>query len=151
MIRHVQIDDPGLTSLIPGSKVEINALRKVLKNDVVKESLDKAQGKILAENAGPFIAGDRVTERMAEDLRGLGIKEVTVSNSGVKVTPLVPGLMNVKLLDKNWVSKMSLNRLRHSLSEAGSLGEESEKHSTDPITSYVLGREFGEGYNPGDY
>lgn len=49
------------------------------------------------------------------------------------------------MLDKNWISKLSFSRLRDSLKESAALHSESDIHSTDPIASYMMGNEFGEG------
>jgi hypothetical protein len=76
---------------------------------------------------------------------------VKISNSGLKVTPLVPGLKTVKLLDPNWVSKLSFSRLKDTLRESAALGSEAPEHGTDPITSYIIGNEFGEGEGEGHY
>ena len=80
-----------------------------------------------------------------DDLKELGVESVSVSNTGLTVKPIVPGLQTAKMLDKNWVSKLSFSRLRDSLKESTATGAESEIHSTDPIASYVMGSEFGEG------
>ena len=72
---------------------------------------------------------------------------MSISPSGLKITPIVPGLETAKMLDKNWVSKLSFSRLRDSLKESAAINSQTEIHNTDPIASYVIGNEFGEGPN----
>jgi hypothetical protein len=74
-----------------------------------------------------------------------GIDKVHTTKSGIVVTPLVPGLQTAKLLDPNWISKMSFNHIRDTIQNAAIFGHKSDVHSTDPITPYVIGNEFGEG------
>ena len=60
---------------------------------------------------------------------------------------MVPGLQTAKLLDKNWISRLSFSKLENSLKDAAALGQESDVHSTDPITPFLIGNEFGDGYH----
>jgi DNA-directed RNA polymerase subunit beta' len=145
MLKYVKVDHPGSTGLLPGDKVEINTIRKYLDKGATTVPLDKAEGSVLAKGISDLVPGTLLDFNHIEDLRKVGVTAVPISNTGLRVTPIVPGLQTAKLLDKNWISKLSFSRLRDSLQESAAVGSESEVHSTDPITSYTMGSEFGEG------
>jgi DNA-directed RNA polymerase subunit beta' len=145
LIKYVEIVHPGDTGLLPGDKVDINTVRKYLDKGLKEVPLNQAEGSILAKGISSLVPGTLLDHNHIEDLRDLGVKTVSISPSGLRVIPIVPGLQTAKMLDKNWVSKLSFSRLRDSLKESAANNSESDIHSTDPITSYMMGNEFGEG------
>ena len=145
MIKHVQVDDPGESGFMPGDKIEVGVLGDYLKKNSTVVPINSAKGHILAVASLDLTPGTELTQNHIDDLKSHGIKELSVSNSMLRTTPLVPGLQSLKLLDKNWISKLSFNRLHHVIVEAGAFGQTSKIHSTEPIASYVMGTEFGEG------
>jgi DNA-directed RNA polymerase subunit beta' len=145
LLKYVEVLHPGNTGLLPGDKVEINTIRKYLDKGASVVPLDKAEGSILAKGVSNLVPGTLLDHNHIEDLRATGVTEVPISPTGLKVLPIVPGLQTAKMLDKNWVSKLSFSRLRDSLKESTATNSSSEIHSTDPITSYMMGSEFGEG------
>lgn len=150
LLKHVTITDPGETGLLMGDEVSFDHLRPILERDIKVGSPFQAEGKILAKSIGTFAVGEPITPKIAEEMQKDGITKVSYSDSGLIVTPIVPGLQKAKLLSKDWVSKLSFNRIRKTIQEASSMGESSDVHGTDPITPYVIGREFGQGEN-GEY
>jgi len=145
LMKYAEVVDPGHTGLLPGDKVDINSIRKYLDKGAKVVPVDRAEGGLLAKGAGPLVPGTLLDANHIEDLKAAGVNEVHVSPSGLKINPIVPGLQTAKLLDKNWVSKLSFSRLRDSLKESAATFATSDVHSTDPITSYMFGNEFGEG------
>lgn len=145
MIKYHEITDPGESGFLPGDKVEVGALTGYLKDHSSSVNLASAEGKTLATNVLDLTPGTVLTKNHLDDLAAKGIEKVDISTSGLKVKPIVPGLQSLKMLDKNWVSKLSFNRLHHTIQEAAALGQKSSVHSTEPITPYVIGNEFGEG------
>lgn len=145
LLKYVEVEHPGNTGLLPGDKVEINTIRKYLDKGASTVDLNKAEGSILAKGISDLVPGTLLDANHIEDLRRVGVTAVPISSTGLRVKPIVPGLQTAKLLDKNWISKLSFSRLRDSLKESAATGSESEIHSTDPITSYTMGSEFGEG------
>ena len=145
LVKYVEVVDPGTTGLLTGEKVEINAIRQYLESKATKLPLSRAEGKVLAKGVYSLTPGTLLDSNHIQDLKDLGVTEVEVSNSGLLVKPNVPGLQTAKMLDKNWVSKLSFSRLRDTLKESAATAAESELHGTDPITSYTFGHEFGEG------
>lgn len=145
MIKYNEVMDPGESGFLPGDKVEVGAISEYLKDHSKKVGLDKAEGQTLADNVLDLTPGTLLTKNHLNDLQEKGITEVAISDSGLKVKALVPGLQSLKMLDKNWVSKLSFNRLHHTIQEAAALGQKSPVHSTEPITPYIIGNEFGEG------
>jgi hypothetical protein len=107
--------------------------------------LDKATGKTLARGVLELTPGTELTGNHIHDLKHAGIKNVHVATTSLKVTPEVPGLQTVKLADNNWISNLSFSRLAQTLQNAPALHQKSPIHSTDPITPYIMGTEFGEG------
>lgn len=153
LIKHVHVDDPGESGFMPGDKIEVGVLGEYLSKHSHEVPIDSAVGKILAKPSLDLTPGTELTKNHIDDLKEHGINKVAISTSGVKVTPIVPGLQSLKLLDKNWVSKLSFNQLHRTIAEAGALGQASKIHSTEPVTSYMIGNEFGEGEtgSPGSY
>jgi DNA-directed RNA polymerase subunit beta' len=145
LIRYQEVTDPGESGFMPGDKIEIGQVEDHLEKNSHKLELHKAEGKTLASGALDLTAGTILTKNHLDDLASHGLTHVNVSDSGLKVAPLVPGLASLKFLDKNWVSKLSFNRLHKTVQEAAALGQSSPVHGTEPITSYVMGTEFGEG------
>lgn len=147
MIKYVEIINPGETGFLPGEKVEINAIRKYLSKGAHEVDIGDAEGAVLAQNVGTLTAGTLLDGNHVHELKDLGVEKVTITHSGIRIRPIVPGLQTAKMLDKNWVSKLSFSRLRDTLKESAATGAESEVHSTDPIAAYMFGSEFGEGPN----
>jgi len=145
LIKHVEVQDPGETGFLPGQKIDVNTVQKYLTNTAGEVSLDKAEGKLLARGVHELTAGTLLDGNHINDLKSHGVKTVHVANTGLTVTPIVPGLKTAKLLDDNWVSKLSFSGLKNTLRESAAVGAESDVHSTEPITPYILGSEFGEG------
>jgi DNA-directed RNA polymerase subunit beta' len=145
MIKYKEVVDPGESGFMPGDKVEVSQIEHHLERNAKKVSLSAAEGKTLATRTLDLTPGTILTKNHLDDLKQHGVTDVYISDSGLVVKPLVPGLQVVKFMDKNWVSKLSFNKLQDTIREAAALGQQSDIHSTDPITSYTLGTEFGEG------
>lgn len=145
LLKYVEVEHPGSTGLLPGDRVDINTIRKYLDKGASNVLLDKAEGSILAKGVSNLVPGTLLDHNHINDLRDVGVTSVHISSTGLKVRPVVPGLQTAKMLDKNWISKLSFSRLRDSLKESTAVNSSSEIHSTDPITSYLMGSEFGEG------
>ncbi|HET8686064.1 MAG TPA: hypothetical protein VFM18_05290 [Methanosarcina sp.] len=145
LIKYAEVTDPGETGLLPGEKVDINRVQRFLSKKTGSVPLDEAEGHVLAKGVLSLTPGTLLDGNHIEELREKGITHVDVTGSGLKVKPFVPGLQSAKLLDPNWISKLSFSRLKDTLKESAALGSESPIHSTDPITPYILGTEFGEG------
>lgn len=147
LVRYVEVEHPGETGLLPGEKVTVNTIQKYLDKKSSEVPIDKAEGGVLAKGAGYLTPGTMLDANHIDELRDSGVKTVHITSSGLRVKPLVPGLQTAKMLDPNWISKLSFSRLRDSLKESTASNLSSDIHSTDPITSYVMGNEFGEGEN----
>lgn len=150
LLRYAEVQDPGHTGFLPGEKVDVASIQKHLEPTAEEVNLDKATNKVLAKGILNLTPGTYLDPNHIQDLKDSGIEKVYVTNSGLKVTPIVPGLETAKLLDSNWVSKLSFSHLRDTLKDSAAVGAESKVHSTDPITGYMFGNEFGEGPN-GEY
>lgn len=150
MIKYVKVNDPGDTGFMPGQEVDINTIQHHLKNNSEVVPLSQAAGRTLSHGILEETPGTYLTQNHVDGLASRGIDKVHVSTSGLKVTPMVPGLQSAKLLDPNWLSKLAFNKIRQTIQESAAVGASSEIHGTDPITPYVLGRNFGQG-NPGEY
>jgi hypothetical protein len=145
MVKHVVVKDPGESGFLPGDKIEVGLVSDYLKRHSKEIPLASALGSTLAESSLDLTPGTNLTQNHLDDLASNGIKTIKVSNSNLKVSPLVPGLQSLKLLDKNWISKLSFNQLHRTIADAGAVGASSRIHSTEPVASYVMGSEFGEG------
>lgn len=145
LLKYAIVDHPGNTGLLPGDKVDINTIRKYLDKGAAEVPVEKAEGSLLAKGVSSLVPGTLLDANHIKELQDSGYKTVSISSSGLKIRPIVPGLQTAKLLDKNWISKLSFSRLRDSLKESAATMAEAEIHSTDPIASYLIGNEFGEG------
>jgi DNA-directed RNA polymerase subunit beta' len=145
MIKYNEVVDPGDSGFMPGDKVEIGQLESHLEENCRKTPLANAEGKTLASRILDLTPGTILTKNHIDDLAKQGVLTVMTSNSGLVVKPIVPGLQSLKFLDKNWVSKLSFNRLHNVIQEAAALGQRSAIHGVEPITAYTMGSEFGEG------
>jgi len=139
MIKYVEVEDPGDTMLHHGEVVDVAKLKKILDHKAHKEPVKDSVGKVLAAT------GETITPEMARTMEEEGHKEVEVSDVHIKVKPLVKGLKTNKLMDPNWVSRLSYNNIKKVLRDAVEQGDRSPLHGYDPIMPYVMGTEFGEG------
>lgn len=147
MIKYHTVIDPGESGFAPGDKIDVNQLEEYLDNNSKVINIDHSIGKVLAKRVLDLTPGTEMTQNHIDDLKEKGIQEVPISTSGITVKPLVPGLQSLKLLDKNWISKLSFNQLHRVIQEAAAMSQKSPIHSTEPVTSYMIGNEFGEGNN----
>lgn len=145
MIKHVEITNPGDTDYLPGQKVNINVLQKVLQKDMEEKSLGEADGRILAKGVMHLTPGTRLDNNHIQELQSKGVNSVHVSKSDLGIVPLVPGLASVKHLDENWVSKLAARDLGKTIKTGVAMGQESEVRSTDPVAAYIMGQDFGTG------
>lgn len=145
MIKHVEVIHPGDTDYLPGQKVNINALQKILQKDMEQVPLGAASGRVLAKGILHMTPGTTLDNNHIQELHSHGVDEVLVSKSGLGVNPIVPGLGSVKQLDDNWVSKLAARNLSKTLLTGVAMGHKSDIHSTDPITAYMMGSTFGQG------
>lgn len=145
MMKFNQVIDPGSSEFLPGDKIEVSQLEDYFHKHKKEVPLAEAEGKVLAASALDLTPGTLLTKNHLDDLAAQGATKVHVSTTDLRTKPIVPGLQNLKLLDKNWISKLSFNRLPKTITEAAALGYSSPIHSTEPVASYILGSEFGEG------
>lgn len=145
LMKYVEVIDPGQTGFLPGDKIDVNSITKFLKKGSKETPVEQAEGRVLAAAMHELTPGTLLDANHVQDLKAAGVKTVQTSDSGLKVTPIVPGLQTAKLLDPNWISRLSFSRLKDTLRESAAVGAESPVHSTDPITPYIIGNEFGEG------
>jgi DNA-directed RNA polymerase subunit beta' len=145
LMKYVEVEHPGETGLVPGDKVAVETIRKYLDKGSKTVAVEDAEGGVLARGVHNLTPGTLLDFGHIQDLKHDGVTHVPVTGSGLRVKPLVPGLQTAKMLDPNWISRLSFSKLRDSLKESAALGHSSDIHSTDPIAAYTFGTEFGEG------
>lgn len=145
LMKYVEVIDPGETGFLPGDKINVSEITKFLDKKSQEVPVDRAEGGVLARGIHSLTPGTLLDGNHIQDLKAGGVKTVHITNSKLKVTPIVPGLQTAKLLDPNWISKLSFSRLKDTLQNSAAIGAESDLHSIDPITPYIIGNEFGEG------
>lgn len=150
LLKYVKVVDPGETGFIPGQEVSVNAIQEHLAQNHEVVPISQAVGRTLSHGVLEEVPGTYLTQNHVDSLATKGIDRVPVTKSSLQVTPLVPGLQSAKLLDPNWVSRLAFSQLRKTIQESAATGASSKLHSTDPITPYVIGREFGQG-DHGEY
>lgn len=145
LLKYVTVDHPGDTGHLPGDVLTLDMVAKDLQSQAHNVHVDNAEGRTLAKGVLELTPGTVLDGNHIKNLKEQGVDKVNVSSTGLKVSPVVPGLQTSKLLDKNWISRLSFAKLKNTIQEAAALGSSSDVHSTDPITPYILGNEFGEG------
>lgn len=145
LIKYVKVKNPGLSGLSEGETLDIGQLNQHMKEHSKKIPLANALNKSLAVGTSELTPGTVLTSNHLNDLASQGVKEVSVSTDGLTVQPIVPGLQTSKHLDPNWISRLAFNHLKDTIQDAAALHQTSKVHSTDPITGYVIGNEFGDG------
>lgn len=147
LMKYVEVTDPGETGFLPGDKVNVSEVSKFFGKSSKETPVDRAEGGVLAKGIHELTPGTLLDGNHIADLKAAGVKSVYVTNSGLRVSPIVPGLQTAKLLDPNWVSKLSFSRLKDTLQNSAAIAAESDVHSIDPIAPFIMGSEFGEGVN----
>ncbi len=147
LLKYVQVNDPGETSFLPGEKIDLKHIAPHLADTSRSVQVDNAVGAMLGRGALHLTPGTVLDKNHVDELKAQGVTHVDISSSKLRITPIVPGLQTNKLLDRNWISKLSFSRLRDSLKESTATNASSDIHGIDPITSYMMGSEFGEGEN----
>ena len=147
LIKHVEVTHPGDSGFLPGDKITVNSIAKHLQETGTETPLSQAKGKVLARSIFELTPGTVLDQNHIDELHKHNVSSVTTSDSDLRVTPIVPGLQTAKLLDKNWISKLSFTKLESTIKDAAAMGQSSDMHSTDPIAPYIMGNEFGEGTN----
>jgi len=145
LMKHAEVVHPGDTDLAFGEIVDVNHIEPLLKEHEHKIGLGDAEGRVLSRKVLELTPGTKLSSNHVDYLASHGVKDLHVTKSGLLLKPIVPGLQTSKMLDKNWISKLSFNHIRDTMSNAAVLNQKSEIHSTDPIASYMMGTEFGEG------
>lgn len=145
LVKYVKVRDPGETGLLPGDIIHVNDAAKYVQADTETVPTMQARGKMLATQVLEMMPGTTLDQTHIGYLLSHGVDKVNVSKSGIDFEPYVKGVKNTKLLDKNWISRLASSHLKNSIADAAAYGEYSSIHSSDPITPYVLGTEFGEG------
>lgn len=145
LLKYVQVEDPGQTGFLPGQVINVGEAEKYLRTGTKEIPVDHAEGAVLAKGTHELTPGTLLDENHIADLKSKGVDKIKVSGSGLKVIPVVPGLESAKNYDSNWVSRLAFTRLKDTLTDSAAVGDESLVHSTDPIPSYIIGREFGQG------
>ena len=145
LIKYVQVIDAGESGFLPGDKLDINVIAKYLQHTSGVINTKDGAGKVLSKGVLTLVPGTLLDSNHVQELLNNHIDKIEVSPTKLRISPIVPGLQTSKLLDKNWISKLSFAKLKDTLTQAAALHETSTIHSTDPITPYIMGGEFGEG------
>lgn len=145
MIKHNLVIDPGSSGFLPGDKIELGSFLSHLAENSKEVPVKDAVGHTLAESILSLTPGTYLDQNHVDDLMAEGVKTVKISTSQLVTKSIVPGLQTLKMLDKNWISRLSHNRLHTSIIDAASTNLSSPIHSTEPVTGYMMGSEFGEG------
>jgi DNA-directed RNA polymerase subunit beta' len=89
-----------------------------------------------------FLRGDQIpltqildsNKRRAED-----------GKDPIEYEPYFKSIDTLAMDNPDWLSKLTVNRIRETLKDGASLGAASNLHGTDPMPSYLYGTEFGKG------
>lgn len=150
-LSYVRVQDDPTGQYTPGEIVPFETVADRFKErtETVKLS-DAKDGEVLAVGHEHWMAGTRLTPQIKRSLDGLGVKEVEVSRTGLKVTPVVHSITRTPLNDPSWLARMGHRYLQRSLTHAAQEGHVAPLHDTHPLAGYVEGTQFG-GNHDGRY
>lgn len=144
-LNHVQIDDDPEERFYPGEVVNYATMMKQLAQDAEKQSLAKAQGRVLARGYLHHTAGTTVTPEVSKELAKNGIKSVHVARHPPKVSFVMQPITRNPLLNANWMARMGHRNLKSTILEAAHFREKADIHGTHPVPGFAYGVEFGKG------
>ncbi len=147
-LNYVRITEDPYGPNTPGDIVPYGPLHKEFTNPerVEKMALSgKLTGRILGQSVREFNAGTQLTRPIIDSLQTRGIKDVSMYNGRLKVTPIIKSLTRSPLLSPNWLAKQQHRYLRKSLTESAAVGATDTIHGLEPAPAYIFGAEFGQG------
>ena len=144
-MNHVRVLDDPSNRFIKGDVVSYNALRGALAKDTKTVALKDSVGEVLGKGHGQHTAGTRVTNRVIQDFKRDGIKNVTVAPRAPSVEFVMKSATSVPRMHPDWLARMAHRGLKSSVLQAAHEGHISNLHGTHPVPAYVHGVGFGQG------
>ncbi len=118
-----------------GKKTFETVLRGIANNAMIDDAPDDTS----------YLRGDVVTlsriKKENKERKADGLEPI-------QYTPYFKSIDTLALDNPDWLSKLTVNRIRETLKDGAALGAYSELHGIDPMPSYLTGLEFNKGVNP---
>ncbi len=133
--------------LLRGDLVDYNTIHNRLKQDVKTTSISKATGEVLAESQAGFMAGTKITPKIAEKLKLKGVKDVAVAVNPPEFEFVMRPLSFTPLMNPDWMARLSQSHLKDSIMRAAIEGQSSNIHGYNPFPAIAVGKELK--YGPG--
>jgi len=152
MLNQVRIEKaPEAFPFKRGEVVNYNSLSTAInKLNAKTTNIDDAEGLTLTENIHAITAGTELSQKIIEQLKREGVKEVKVTGSVQTSAIFSPMTRSLNTMEGKWISKLNHRYISTALRDAAAYNESEDIHGYSPIASYAYGSEFGYG-NDGKY
>jgi hypothetical protein len=143
-INHVQIDHDPEDEFLRTSIIPFQRMRERLAEGAEEVTVDKAAGRLLADDYVQYSAGTRVTPSVASALKQHSDKvKVAVNPPDFKF--VMHPLERTPLLRKDWLARMAHRYIRDAVEEGAHFHYDSDLHGNHPVPGFLYGVEFGNG------
>lgn len=142
-MNYVQIEDDPTDTLLEGDVVPFEKVKPLYRKNQKEVSIDKAEGKYLAEPILHYNEGTRITPSVITKLKDQGVKRLQVAKNAPEFKPIMKSMIRTPLLKEDWMSRLSHRYLKKTLTEGAGFGYESDTESTNPVPAYVANSQFG--------
>lgn len=143
-VTHVEVQDDPTGEFVRGDTVPFSQMRSRLSHGAESVSLDKAHGKVLAEDYLQYSAGTKVTPKVEAALRP-HLSEVKVAVEPPSFKFIQPPIAQAPLLREDWLARLGHRYLKGTIQEGAQQGQAAEIHGIHPIPGLIVGTDFGRG------
>lgn len=151
LINHVRITDvDGPEDTVPDDVVEYDRIVRGYQPrfGAQKVAPKRGVGLYLEEPRLQYSIGTRITPKVAADLDGSGIGEITAHKEKPSFQPEMVRAMETLSHSDDWMVRLGGFHLKKSLLRAATRGGDSQTHGTSFIPALAKGVGFGEGKGP---
>ena len=140
-----QIKDSGDSDFTPGQYAPLNKVKSFNQQKDMKVEIDRAEGRTLAEATKHLNPGTKLGPQDVDNLKKQGVKKVKVRPEKIEHEVELKGINQLPLTKDDWLGKMNFNNIPKQFQESAATGAESKvKDTTDPISAFAYGKEFGD-------
>ena len=143
-LSHVRFTDhdDNHPEFLKGDVVHYNAFAKAYEKDSDSIALDAALNRRLAKEVHHHTVGTLITPSLIKELKGIGVKEVSVARHMPDVEFIMKPLAQNPLLDPDWLGRLAHRHLKGTIGQAVHTGQESNIHGYHPVPAFAYGAEL---------
>lgn len=146
VVSHVRVNDlNGPSGTLIGDVVRYDDLVRDYepRPGAVESPVSSSMGKYLEKPALHYTIGTRITDRVAKDLKTVGVNSIFVNDKPPAFDPDVQRIYGHLQLDPDWMTRLAGTELKKSTLRAVHEYAGSPEHSTSFVPSLASGVEFG--------